>query len=185
MTGCTVPTEKNTIPFCILITGKLFPRLEGINTTCWGKQEVTKKAMMQQEGVTEVLKATDQMAWVCSVLHPQQGRGNYPGRSDLLLRGKLLSPNAKKPRIISGMPQNRSSRSEVQQTLNLILAGQHRPSPVAKQQWIYEGFKYSNFMCHLIYPSIFSRRLFHMLSKNLAKITAVGKTALTTDFLNR
>ena len=36
-----------------------------------------------------------------------------------------------------------------------------------------------------IYLSIFRRCLFHMLSKDLDKVTAIGKSTFTTDFLNR
>ena len=44
--------------------GKLFEHLEEIDETChkFLKDMITK--MAEQEGVTEQLKATDQMAWV-------------------------------------------------------------------------------------------------------------------------
>ena len=38
-----------------------------IDTACRKRLEIIEKAMMQQEGVTEALKAADQMAWVRSM----------------------------------------------------------------------------------------------------------------------
>lgn len=49
----------------LVLTEKLFPHLEEIDTACRERLEIIEKAMMQQEGVTETLKAADQMAWVC------------------------------------------------------------------------------------------------------------------------
>ena len=51
----------------LIITEKLFPHLEEIDTACRERLEIIEKAMMQQEGVTEALKAADQMAWVRSM----------------------------------------------------------------------------------------------------------------------
>lgn len=48
----------------LVLTEKLFPHLEEIDTACRERLEIIEKAMMQQEGVTETLKAADQMAWV-------------------------------------------------------------------------------------------------------------------------
>ena len=48
----------------LIVTEKLFPHLEKIDTACWEQLEIIEKAMMQQEGVTEALKAADQMEWV-------------------------------------------------------------------------------------------------------------------------
>ena len=50
----------------LIVTEKLFPHLEEIDTACRERLEIIEKAMMQQEGVTEALKAADQMAWVRS-----------------------------------------------------------------------------------------------------------------------
>ena len=47
-----------------IITEKLFPHLEEIDTACREQLEVMEKDMMAQEGVTEALKAADQMEWV-------------------------------------------------------------------------------------------------------------------------
>ena len=48
----------------LIVTEKLFPHLEKIDTACRERLEIIEKAMMQQEGVTGALKAADQMAWV-------------------------------------------------------------------------------------------------------------------------
>ena len=51
----------------LIVTEKLFPHLEEIDIACQERLEIIEKAMMQQEGVTEALKAADQMAWVRSM----------------------------------------------------------------------------------------------------------------------
>ena len=48
----------------LIVTEKLFPHLEEIDTTCRERLEIIETAMMRQEGVTEALKADDQMEWV-------------------------------------------------------------------------------------------------------------------------
>ena len=50
----------------LIVTEKLFPQLEEIDTACRKWLEIIEKAMMQQEGVTEA-KDADQMAWVRSM----------------------------------------------------------------------------------------------------------------------
>ena len=45
----------------LIVTEKLFPHLEESDTACRERLEIIEKAMMQQEGVTEALKAADQM----------------------------------------------------------------------------------------------------------------------------
>lgn len=54
------PALYNTL----LLTEKLSPHLQEIDTACRERLEIIEKAMMQQEGVTETLKAVDQMEWV-------------------------------------------------------------------------------------------------------------------------
>ena len=44
----------------LIVTEKLFPHLEEIDTACRERLEIIEKAMMQQEGVTETLKAANQ-----------------------------------------------------------------------------------------------------------------------------
>ena len=51
----------------LIVTEKLFSNLEKIDTACRERLEIIENAMMQQEGVTEALKAADQMAWVRSM----------------------------------------------------------------------------------------------------------------------
>jgi len=48
----------------LLLTGKLWKHLAGIDTVCYERRDILVSAMAKQEGVTEALKATDQMEWV-------------------------------------------------------------------------------------------------------------------------
>ena len=48
----------------LLATEQLWPHLEGVETACQEQLEIMEKSMMAQEGVTEALKAADQMEWV-------------------------------------------------------------------------------------------------------------------------
>lgn len=48
----------------LLVTERLMAHLEEIDTACRDQLEVMEKDMMAQEGVTEALKAADQMEWV-------------------------------------------------------------------------------------------------------------------------
>lgn len=48
----------------LLLTEKLFPHLEEIDAACKNRLDIIETAMMHQEGVTEALKAADQMEWV-------------------------------------------------------------------------------------------------------------------------
>ena len=48
----------------LLVTERLMAHLEEIDTACREQLETMEKAMMAQEGVTEALKAADQMEWV-------------------------------------------------------------------------------------------------------------------------
>mgnify|MGYP002550985724 CR=1 FL=1 len=48
----------------LLATDRLMPHLEEVETACQEQLEIMEKAMMAQEGVTEALKAADQMEWV-------------------------------------------------------------------------------------------------------------------------
>ena len=51
----------------LIVAEKPFPHLEEIDTACRERLEIIEKAMMQQEGITEALKAADQMTWVRSM----------------------------------------------------------------------------------------------------------------------
>lgn len=48
----------------LLLSGKLNQHLAEVDQTCMDRIELITQQMKVQEGVTEVLKATDQMAWV-------------------------------------------------------------------------------------------------------------------------
>ena len=48
----------------MLLTEKLFPHLAEIDAACKNRLDIIETAMMRQEGVTEDLKAADQMEWV-------------------------------------------------------------------------------------------------------------------------
>ena len=48
----------------MLLTGRLDQHLAEIDEACEERMELLTRQMAKQEGVTEVLKAADQMAWV-------------------------------------------------------------------------------------------------------------------------
>ena len=48
----------------LVIEGKLFEHLAEIDQSCNKRMEIIVSAMAKQEGVTEALKAADQMEWV-------------------------------------------------------------------------------------------------------------------------
>ena len=48
----------------LLLTGKLDEHLAEIDLTCTERVELITNQLSQREGVTEALKATDQMTWV-------------------------------------------------------------------------------------------------------------------------
>ena len=48
----------------LLLTEKLFSHLSEIDAACKTRLDIIEAEMMRQEGVTEALKATDQMEWV-------------------------------------------------------------------------------------------------------------------------
>ena len=49
----------------LLVTGKLDQHLAEIDQACEERIELLMQQIAKQEGVTEALKATDQMEWVC------------------------------------------------------------------------------------------------------------------------
>ena len=49
----------------LILTGRLWKHLASIDTACHERMDVLISAMAKQEGVTETLKAADQMEWVC------------------------------------------------------------------------------------------------------------------------
>ena len=48
----------------LLTSGKLYRHLAEIDEACEGQLELIVRQMAEQEGVTEALKATDQMEWI-------------------------------------------------------------------------------------------------------------------------
>ncbi len=48
----------------LLLTGKLWKHLAEIDTACNERMDTLVSAMAKREGVTEALKASDQMEWV-------------------------------------------------------------------------------------------------------------------------
>ena len=49
---------------CMMAEGTLWKHLAEIDRSCNDRLEIIETAMMKQEGVTEALKASDQMEWV-------------------------------------------------------------------------------------------------------------------------
>ena len=57
--------EQHPVIFSeVLLSGQLFPYLVEIDQACEGRMELLVMQMAEREGVTEALKASDQMAWV-------------------------------------------------------------------------------------------------------------------------
>ena len=52
------------VPLILLLTEKLFPHLAEIDAACKTRLDIIETALMRREGVTEALKAADQMEWV-------------------------------------------------------------------------------------------------------------------------
>ena len=57
--------EQHPVIFSeLLLSGKMYPHLMEIDEACEGRTELLVLPMAKREGVTEALKATDQMEWV-------------------------------------------------------------------------------------------------------------------------
>ena len=57
--------EQHPIIFSeLLLSGHLYPHLVEIDRACHGRMELLTRQMAVQEGVTEALKAADQMEWI-------------------------------------------------------------------------------------------------------------------------
>ncbi|MBR0159688.1 MAG: TnpV protein [Oscillospiraceae bacterium] len=57
--------EQRPVLYSNLLTaGKLYRHLAEIDQACEDRMELLTRRMAKQEGVTEALKATDQMGWV-------------------------------------------------------------------------------------------------------------------------
>ena len=67
----------------LLLTEKLFPHLAETDAACKNRLEIIETAMMRQEGVTEALKADDQMEWV-------RRRNNIHSRAEEIVLHELV-----------------------------------------------------------------------------------------------
>ena len=57
--------EQHPVLFSeLFLSGQLFPHLVEIDQVCEGRMELLVMQMAEREGVTEALKAADQMEWV-------------------------------------------------------------------------------------------------------------------------
>lgn len=56
--------HRRALYTCLMIDGTLWKHLAEIDRSCNDRLEIIEKALMEQEGVTEALKAADQMEWV-------------------------------------------------------------------------------------------------------------------------
>ena len=57
--------EEHPVVFSeLLLSGKLYPHLLEIDEACEGRMELLVLQMAKREGVTEELKATNQMEWI-------------------------------------------------------------------------------------------------------------------------
>ncbi|NLD81842.1 MAG: TnpV protein [Smithella sp.] len=56
--------HRHALYAILTLGGTLIEHLAEIDRSCNDRLEIIEKAMMEQEGVTEALKASDQMEWV-------------------------------------------------------------------------------------------------------------------------
>ena len=56
--------HRRALYTCMMTDGTLWKHLAEIDRSCNDRLEIIEKALMKQEGVTEALKASDQMEWV-------------------------------------------------------------------------------------------------------------------------
>ena len=56
--------HRRALYTCMMTDGTLWKHLAEIDRSCNDRLEIIEKALMKQEGVTEALKAADQMEWV-------------------------------------------------------------------------------------------------------------------------
>ena len=64
MLGRYLKEHRPALYSSMLLTGRLDPHLAEIDEACERRMELLISQMAMQEGVTEALKATDQMEWV-------------------------------------------------------------------------------------------------------------------------
>ena len=58
----------------LLLTEKLFPHLAEIDAACKTRLDIIETALMRREGVTEALKAADQMEWCAGEMASTAGQ---------------------------------------------------------------------------------------------------------------
>lgn len=56
--------HRRALYTCMMTDGTLWKHLAEIDRSCNDRLEIIEKALMKQEGVTEALKAANQMEWV-------------------------------------------------------------------------------------------------------------------------
>ena len=56
--------HRRALYTCMMAEGTFWKHLAEIDRSCNARLEIIETAMMKQEGVTEALKASDQMEWV-------------------------------------------------------------------------------------------------------------------------
>ena len=56
--------HRRSLYTCMMANGTLWKHLAEIDCSCNARLGIIETAMMKQEGVTETLKASDQMEWV-------------------------------------------------------------------------------------------------------------------------
>ena len=64
MRKCYLKEQHPVLYSELLLSGKLYSHLQEIEEACEGRMELLTRQMAKQEGVTEALKAADQMEWV-------------------------------------------------------------------------------------------------------------------------
>ena len=96
MRKCYLKEHRPVLYSNLLLSGKLVEHLAEIDGVCEERMELLTRQMTKQEGVTEALKATDQMEWVRRMnsirsrgapheQHPQSGGGDRAERTRILL----------------------------------------------------------------------------------------------------
>ena len=75
--------HRPALYFNMLLAGKLIPHLAEIDQACEERLELIVRQMAEREGVTEVLKASDQMEWVAHM-------NNIRSRAEELVLHELI-----------------------------------------------------------------------------------------------
>ena len=75
--------HRSALYSTLLLTENLFPHLSEIDAACKKRLDIIEAEMMRREGVTEALKAADQMEWVCR-------RNNIHSRAEEIVLHELV-----------------------------------------------------------------------------------------------